>query len=851
MISIIDGPGSKNFKPILFKGNIDFASLKKAQISRNMQDALSKAPCGESVSWGIPFQINNPILIQESKEPVTINIDIYSKWILFLHTSDKYEPKVDISKMQLSHLKGLGSLGEHACNYYIVYNDNTEEKIEIKRRFQIGNVQRKWGQNCFQAVSFLKPYPIRPHHEQTHATWGRSQTRGTISDVQPWVNWIYAWENPYPDKQIKHIRFEAVNGVVLISAISAGNADSNPVRWKTRKKAVFTLPKGMAFNPTLDKKGLLSQLKLDMGQVISATVRPKYPNTGWEETSHHLIPELSENEILVEYTAHENANFHLEGGITIPVSNLEKNTNEIQELKVIIPAMQRVTITVTEKGESLPVPVRLHIHGESGEYLPPIDHHRIPNNAWFEDYGAENVVDGIHYSAYVNGITVVDLPVGNVYMEITKGYEIKPIHKVFNIEKSTENISIELEHLLPWRINNWVSADTHVHFLSPQTALLEGSAEGVNVVNLLASQWGELMTNVGDFDGKTTVGSRGNGGDGEYLVRVGTENRQHVLGHISLIGYNGNIITPMTTGGSLESALGDPVGNLLTEWARQCRKQEGITVIPHYPNPRLESAACIIGKDIDAIEFKGESIDPYAIIDWYRYLNCGYMTACVGGTDKMGANVSVGKIRTYAQIDKNEEFTYDAWKEAIRKMRTFTTVGPLMEVSVEDKPLGSTINMKKTGGTVSIVWKVASVTMPMTKVELLKNGEIIESDSVETERGEGQWSLKVDSSCWIAVLIKGYTPKKPEEEIIAAHSSPVRIDVEASRIFAKADAMTILEQIEGSIAWIDTVGTRAEEKRIKEMQIILTSAHRELHNKMHQNGVFHDHNIVNDHKEHY
>ena len=91
--------------------------------------------------------------------------------------------------------------------------------------------------------------------------------------------------------------------------------------------------------------------------------------------------------------------------------------------------------------------------------------------------------------------------------------------------------------MLPWREKGWVTADTHVHFLSPISALLEGAAEGVNVVNLLASQWGELMTNVGDFDGKTTWGSREAGGDGEYLVRVGTENRQHVLGHISLLGY--------------------------------------------------------------------------------------------------------------------------------------------------------------------------------------------------------------------------------------------------------------------------------------------------------------------------
>ena len=90
----------------------------------------------------------------------------------------------------------------------------------------------------------------------------------------------------------------------------------------------------------------------------------------------------------------------------------------------------------------------------------------------------------------------------------------------------TKEITVEIEKVLPWRERGWITADTHVHFLSPPTARLEGAAEGVNVVNLLASQWGELMTNVGDFDGKTVFGSREAGGDGEYLVRVGSENRQ-------------------------------------------------------------------------------------------------------------------------------------------------------------------------------------------------------------------------------------------------------------------------------------------------------------------------------------
>ena len=44
-----------------------------------------------------------------------------------------------------------------------------------------------------------------------------------------------------------------------------------------------------------------------------------------------------------------------------------------------------------------------------------------------------------------------------------------------------------------------MTADTHTHFLSPTTALLEAQAEGLNLINLLAAQWGALYTNVGDL----------------------------------------------------------------------------------------------------------------------------------------------------------------------------------------------------------------------------------------------------------------------------------------------------------------------------------------------------------------
>jgi len=508
--------------------------------------------------------------------------------------------------------------------------------------------------------------------------------------------------------------------------------------------------------------------------------------------------------------------------------------------------------------------VKLHIHGDFGEYLPPVDRQRYPNPFWFQDYAMDfthrrykgmihalsNPSTEVHHCTYIPGETTVRLPLGRIFVEVSKGFEVRPKRQVIQVDENTERIVIELEKVLDWREKGWVSADTHVHFLSPMAARLEGAAEGVNVVNLLASQWGELMTNVGDFDGRTTIGSLESGGDGEHLVRVGSENRQHVLGHISLLGYNDRIITPLCSGGPDESALGDPIEVLLTEWAAKCRKQGGIVVIHHFQGPRCESAATIISGHTDGIEMTSwgnlyGGIDPYALSDWYRYLNNGYLTAIVGGTDKMSADTAIGTLRTYARIKQGEPFSYDTWKDAVRRAETFVTCGPLLEFSVEGAPPGSRLEMTGEGGTLTASWNIASVTMPMTRVELLVNGEIRESREAATWADSGAWTVNIGRSSWLALLVRGKSAGR--SDLIAAHSSPVMVTVAGRQHYSAPDAVTILEQIEGSIAYFDTLGTRADAKRYQQMRLILVSAYRDLHNRMHQAGQYHDHTIGSRH----
>ena len=864
MKTLNDGKQSPLFKSIPIKGNTNLEEILKIEMPDLIKGIVrNEMPNGSCVCWGIPFEVGDPLWIK--KEPIEVSFSpVKAPWLVFLHTAFPQNRPLNSSGFYQASL-GPKELGEHEADYGIVYQDGTEESIMIKMRHQINP---PIGQQNLEAVGHVKPKPLpgRGMAQLPFVYWGFAQTLAVNNfDRSILLRSLWAWKNPYPEKEIRMLRIIPAHGDILLFGITAGHVETSPIRWEMRQKALLTLPQGKRFDPSLSDKMDFNLIQLDLGSIISITPQPVYPNDSWPQTYNNQLPQISESKVLVEYTAHPDALFYLPDGNTVSVKELIRK-GKTESLQVVPSSRQKINLKVIDKSSRKAVAVKLHIHGENGEYIAPLDRHRYPNPYWFQDYSVDFVhrtnfgfdlnrspdTSG-HACTYISGETTVMVPLGKIYIEISKGFEIRPIRKVIDIDRTTQEIVIELEKVLPWREKGWVTADTHVHFLSPHSALLEGAAEGVNIVNLLASQWGELMTNAGDFDGRTTLGAKEFGGDGEYMVRVGTENRQGVMGHISLLGYKGNIITPLCSGGPNESALGDPVEVLLTEWAAQCKKQGGLVVIPHFQGPRCENAATIVSGNADGVEMTAwgnlyRGIDPYAISDWYRYLNVGCLTAAVAGTDKMSADTAVGTIRTYAHIDPDKDFTYESWMDAVRKAITFVTYGPLMEFTVEGKPAGTWIEMSKSGGTVDVSWKLASVTTPMSKVELVVNGEIRESKTVNPWEDEGHWSVKLEKSSWLALLIRAHYPDK--SEIIAAHSSPVMVKVVGTPFMAVADAVTILEQIEGALAYIDTIATRAEDIIYKRMRLILTSAHRDLHNRLHLEGHYHHHTITKDHPEH-
>jgi hypothetical protein len=430
--------------------------------------------------------------------------------------------------------------------------------------------------------------------------------------------------------------------------------------------------------------------------------------------------------------------------------------------------------------------------------------------------------------AYVDGTFQVELPVGEVFVELSKGFEYRAVRERISIAPSQRELELRIPRLADWRKKGWVTADTHVHFLSPSTAVLEAQAEGLNLVNLLAAQWGDLFTNIGDLAYGPLVSA-----DRETMVSVGTENRQHLLGHLALLGGRGEPVFPLSADGPSEAYLGDPLWTSMSDWADACRKREGLVVAVHFPNPNAEMAAEVVLGKIDAVELypRGDgTFRALAYHDWYRYLNCGYRVAAAGGTDKMAASTPVGGNRTYAYL-AGREFNFANWAAAVRAGRTFATTGPLIEFRADGKTPGDDVRLRAGGGTLEVTAEASSY-VPFHRLEVVFNGRVVAS----REEKDGTRQMKLSEK--VTVAGAGWLAARCASRIaaarfgVAAHTSPVYVVVPGSEAFSAPAASYFLKLIEGTQLYVENLATRPDPARFERIRKVLAQAHAELHKRM-------------------
>lgn len=839
---------TERFRPVSlrrhFNSDSRLSRSRRTPWDESARQLSQHMPRGRQRFWGIPFLLGPKranqkglIVLASGADPVRIRLNGLATHVCFLHFCN-----------QPPEYQSQHAGGEPLADYALIYADGSEHVQPIRRRFEINPFTTRWGQSAFGAAMHAMPQPLPD--DPTRFGWGAVQT-GVGGSWAQFASWVYALENPAPGKPLAGIELRPKEGALIgVLGLTLYAGPGHPLRHVPRRVYRLLLPAREKVKPS-DLK-----VALDMGVVTRVYAAPAEVDEGWLRASEAglgmaRLEEKPGREFLVEATGALGSMLTVEAGRSrhqIPLGQaFEKGRARSGDgrarVELLHPGTTWVHVTVVDGETGKPTPTRIHFRGRRGEYLPPYGHHAVVNDRWFEDYGGDLQLGGMSY-AYVPGRFQIDLPVGEVHVEISKGFEYAPVRRKLEIKKGQRELELRIDRWTNLRKQGWVTADTHVHFISPQTAWLEGQGEGLNLINLLASQWGRLYTNVADISGQLFGCSAD-----DTLVWVGTENRHHLLGHISMLGTQGDPVFPMCDGGPGEAYLGDPDMLTLTEWAELCKEREGVVIRPHFPSPMCEEPVYIALEKLDGAELRQfasparGSLDEFCFTEWYRYLNCGYRVAAVGGTDKMSAGMPVGGARTYARLAPEDEFSFENWGRAVRAGRTFTSSGPVMDLRVEGKEIGEEIRMPAGGGTLE-VQASAQCAWPLHRLEIVVNGRVAaDSSSADgTRKMSLTRKIRVEGSSWIAARCGSNLVVSHCWPIhLGAHTSPVYIVVGGRKMFSPSDASYMLTLIDGGLTYLDTLSVRYDQERHRKMKAMFERAKALLHARMHAHGHGHEH----------
>jgi hypothetical protein len=463
---------------------------------------------------------------------------------------------------------------------------------------------------------------------------------------------------------------------------------------------------------------------------------------------------------------------------------------------------KRLDVEIVDRATGHHVPARVRFVAPDGRYLPPLGHRDEVNPGLNEDAGADLILGGATY-AYVPGRFPIGLPAGPVDVEVVHGFSHRPVRRTIDVGDTGAPLVLELERAHD--DGGWTAIDCHVHFISPTSALLQARAEGVAIVNLLATQWGDHHTSLSDLPAAVVTDAAG-----EHMVVMGSENRQNLLGHIGLLGASDPVL-PMASAGPPEARMGDPLEWLMRDWADAAHHQGGLAVAVHFPLPYAEIAADIVCGRIDAVELQAltPGVDGPSIREWYRFLSCGYRLPVVGGTDKMSAEVPVGAIRTYARLDPDGPFSFDAWADAVRAGRTFVSSGSFIDLEVDGRGAGDVVKLGRGGGTVEVTVTAWAAQPFIDRIELIHDGQVVASTGTgPTDRVVLRQQVVVSGSGWLAARATSNAQIRSAFATgMGAHSSPVYLDVDGRRPYSASDAEAIGTIIDGARTWVETVAS--------------------------------------------
>ncbi|MDP9483817.1 MAG: CehA/McbA family metallohydrolase, partial [Chloroflexota bacterium] len=792
---------------------------------------LARLPAGQQVFLGLPFDLGPGAaaprwIILDGPTSIALTGGGTASHVVVAHLCDTWRDDAGARPTGLA-VGHVVPVGEPLARYTVVDRAGQSWSRTIRRRFEVNDGILGWGSTAFRAIGHIEnevvdwrgPHPAQGPGRYTSAgqsgsltimpgTYGANQTGMTdfvpspSDDAFLWLHAIEIEAGAEPAGLLLEPLADGRPGSdVIVAAVTLYRGSANPL---ARGARIQVRVEGLAGRPP----------EVDLGTIIRTVPAPAPPGpeggdtiVGWG-TSRAEPDGTASTAAIVDMAIAPDAVVNLDGWEVPGWELLEgvpiRDPAGRRSIEVLPAARVPVEVDIVDRTTGQLVPGRVCFTAADGRYLPPVGHRDEVNPGFYEDTGGDLVLGSSTY-AYVPGRFSIELPVGGVDVEVVGGFDRAPHRTRLEIDQSTGRFELPLDRTIDLHAGRWVTADTHVHFLAPSTALLQAAAEDVDLVNLLATQWGDLFTNVTDLP----WGSMGDP-SGRRIVVVGTENRQNVLGHLVLLGAR-RPVQPFASGGPPEGRMAGQLTVLLADWADRCRAAGGLVVGAHFPLPYAEIAADIVAGKIDALETQALSagLDDPSVLEWYRFLNLDYRLPLVAGTDKMSSEVPIGAVRTYGHLLTDEALTFDAWAAAVRAGRTFVTSGPILELAVDGHEPGDVIRLGS-AGRLEVTARARAAQPVIAELELVVNGRVVAATGAAASGATGATELslhetvEIGAGSWIAArsrspnqIMSAFTTS------MAAHTSPVYVEVEDAPMVPQPDDVEVVAQvIEGARTWV-------------------------------------------------
>ncbi len=467
-------------------------------------------------------------------------------------------------------------------------------------------------------------------------------------------------------------------------------------------------------------------------------------------------------------------------------------------------------IVVRDTDSGKPTPCRVNVVGPDGHYYEPAEHPLKafsltgvwPKSGWGNRQG-KAPVRYLGRFFYSSGEATVRVPAGTVRVEVWKGFEYRPATLTTRVSPGgTSRVELTLEHAVPVAAQGYWSGDPHIHIQRRDEAD-EGrildlmQAEDIHFGTILAynepaGPYAGFMERMESPQfrglGEPSIVSR----DG-YSILSGQEYRSSTYGHINFFG-----IDQLVLGGSSHNADDwPPFGHV----ARAVRNEGGVAFYAHGGYAQ-EIYADVVQDNVDGVELLQFGVyRGIGLIDWYHMLNAGFRVPASGACDYPACR-KLGDCKTYVWSDGPPDM--QGWLRGMAEGRSFITSGPLLLLEVDGRRPGSRIDKSGKGPhRVSARVRVRSEVAPVTNVQLIANGRVLEELRVPPSEGRGSWlqfevPIELEESAWIAARAFSLSPLgTPDAE---SHTNPVYVTVDGKAPYDRESLDALVTAIDGQIA---------------------------------------------------